>query len=470
MFKVTNALKETLKKSESFCAYPYMHLSTTPTGEVRPCCFYTKRLRKDSAEPFNLAKDGISNVWNCTDLKELRRKLLSGQKDSGCIQCYKEERLGEESMRIRSFHELEKDHILKSIGESAQSNGSVSGQVEFLELKPGNQCNLKCRMCNKYDSSFFAKEATQIIESNFIKDGRFPHKLFDPPHFGENYKQKSFDWEAEPKFWEELVEISRGLNKISLAGGEPTMLTSVDRLFKALVQNGASEHIEVFLATNLTQFPQWLIETSQKFRKFEIIGSIDGTGKVQEYIRYPSKWEKVKGNFEQAKQLMDESDGVKALLNVTLQNYNILNFHEILWWLEELNQSGKEFYDFPFNLNILYFPRHLQQTIAPREARRIALDNLLKYRSRSDILRKQPGLSVRIDQIMRNLKEADNSSDYYRDQIRNFWEYTLVLDSIRKTSFEEALPELYAIFYNEMERLQLGGFVDNAREKLNAAQ
>ncbi|MDZ4083795.1 MAG: SPASM domain-containing protein, partial [Bdellovibrionales bacterium] len=169
---MTNSGSSTLESSadlapaddnKSLCLYPFVQLSTIPSGFIRPCCYYTEFIA-DGGEGrrMNVNRNSLASVWNSPEMRRIRTEMIAGRKLIGCGQCYQEDRVGTTSLRLRSFKEWgHHPGVKNAIRESTQKNGEITEPVRYLELKPGNLCNLKCRMCNQFDSS---KVVTEMRE------------------------------------------------------------------------------------------------------------------------------------------------------------------------------------------------------------------------------------------------------------------------------------------------------------------
>ena len=100
------------------------------------------------------------------------------------------------------------------------------------------------------------------------------------------------------------------------------------------VENDYAKNITVFISSNFTNLNKQFFEMMPKYKKFELIASIDGFGKVNDYARFPSKWSQVSKNYLTAKEYM-KYPNVKILTNITVNSLNILNLVDLLHWLEK---------------------------------------------------------------------------------------------------------------------------------------
>lgn len=448
-------LVKSLIKSDSFCFNPFVQISTVPPGYARPCCFYGDPSVDGKDKPVMAGQNKFSEIWNCDSIKDLRRLMLAGQKSKGCHHCWMEEAKGAVSMRQRSFQEWGEDHeaAVERVAEAFENNGEVKSSPKYLELKPGNLCNLKCRICNQYDSNQIARELVEL--SAKLHDPDLPNlaRLFDNGYF-QSQKEvgTTINWGKIDEVWEEIFDMLPDLEVISLAGGEPPMLAGVHRLLRKCVETGHASHIRILISSNFTKLNPSMMELAKKFQRFEFIASIDGTEKIQEYIRHPSSWQVVSRNYRDVK-LGADHDRVRALVNLTVSMNNILHFTDLLDWLDQLDREVGEYFYHPYNLNILTGPRYMSFKILPPEGRKIAVERIQNYLDRSPSVRKYPELRGKFEYIIEELTRRPPQD--MEQQVGVFWRFTQIIDEHRGEQLQEADPILFEIVKEFVSR-QLG--------------
>ena len=87
---------ESIEKSEAFCMKPWVHLFVSQFGTVVPCCLTS--WEKDQALG-DVNEESIQEIWNGTEMKRFRRKMMADKPDSRCHQCYENEKNGLKSKR-----------------------------------------------------------------------------------------------------------------------------------------------------------------------------------------------------------------------------------------------------------------------------------------------------------------------------------------------------------------------------------
>lgn len=448
----------------TLCLYPFVQISTVPSGFVRPCCYYSKPLgQAGSAAKANVVRDSLKSIWNSPDMSNIRVAMLNGQPLKGCAQCYREDQVGTTSLRQRSFKEWgSHPGVQNALSEARSHAGQITEPIRYLELKPGNLCNLKCRMCSQYDSSQIASELSELAKKHGV-----PH-LVQQSRLMDNYRiEADFDislmpdWTGLDSFWSEAESLLPHLETVSIAGGEPMILQNVTRFLDRAVKTGHSKHMKVFLASNFTHFKDDFFDVASHFELFEFIASIDGFGETQEYIRFPSKWSVIAKNFRKAK-ARSVPNRLKVLTNITLQILNVLTVTELLDWIDGLEAEGPAFLQHPYFLNILSHPSYLAIQNLPMKARSIAIDRIESYRTRSLIIKKFPEMSERLDLIVEVLR-APPPSDYAA-RLREFVKTQSVLDEHRQQSLQQFNPELFQIIQAELSDLFQSDWTQIAQE------
>lgn len=437
-------LRKHILESETFCFYPYLELSTNPAGHVKPCCYYRNTLSDNGSRINIISGSSLESAWNSKDIKNVRKMLYEGVQDQNCKVCYRDQ---EASMRVRSIKEYKNNiNVLQLVKNTIDNNFSATHLPTRLELKPNNLCNLKCVICNSYDSSQIAKELKELSEKYKgieIYNGRFI-KISQTPGITEG--NQAFhgidepDWSENPQVWESFKTIVPGLEVLSFAGGEPTIMPFVSRALQYCVDTGHSKHIKVFVASNFTNLNKQFLDLMPHFEKFELIASIDGTEKVQEYARFPSKWSQISKNYLLAKEYMKHKN-VKILINITVSILNVANLTDLLYWIEDRANEYPYYSEWPYNINLLMGPADHQINHLPNEIKDLCKSRLTKYLSESRILKEFHGLDSKIHLLLRELDAPANL-----DLIKEFKTRIAVLDEHRKIKLTNYIPDLARIF------------------------
>lgn len=447
-------LRQDILESKTFCFYPFLELSTNPSGHVKPCCYYTSVLFEEPdvenyEKSFNISKNStLEEAWNSDSIVALRRNITNETPAKNCQACYRD---GAASMRTRSVQEYKNNIDILELVEKTINNNFIADHLpKRLELKPSNLCNLKCMMCNSYDSSQIGKELVELAEQHQgieVYNGRFIE--IKPENNGVKETNKIFldlgtpDWSDNPTAWDSFINIVPSLEVLSFAGGEPTLLPFVERALKYCVDTGHSKHILVYVSSNYTNINKNFLKMMPEFKKFELIASIDGVGLVNDYCRYPSKWNQISTNFSKAKQLMS-SKNVKIIVNITVNLLNVMNLDSLLYWLEDHAKEYPYYAEWPFNINLIFYPDEQRVTTLPPEKRKIAIERLELYKANSKILKEFPELVHKINLVINELMLAHTPTD--DRNLKIFVKRVNVLDNHRGISIGNYIPDLKDLF------------------------
>lgn len=336
---------------DKFCVLPWISLEASPIGSVRPCCLAEHELKNDNGEKFHLSKHSLNEARHSTDLKKLRQDFLDGKQPDTCRKCWNEERAGRTSKRMHTLDRL-KDFV------DDQSWTLDAKPLIFLDLKLGNICNLKCRICGSWSSSTFASEELSAIPDIAQRKQSFHYKMLRDGAWPKNTDQ----------FWQELEHHMHDIRYIEFTGGEPFMIVEHFDLLKRIVDAGLAGNIDIHYNTNGTHWPEHAQEIWQHFHHVEIAFSIDDVGQRFEYQRTGACWREVNENIKKARQLRLQCPNVSLQVCCTINILNVLSLSEVAEWIDRQN------FDFvywnmlhePSCWNISHLPFYAREYIANR--------------------------------------------------------------------------------------------------------
>jgi len=382
-----------LNLDNTFCILPWMHLATNASGNLRVCCNSTPGknfITKPDGKPYKVYKDDLQEAWNSEVYTNIRKQMLNGERPDMCQRCFREEDAGVRSARQAWNDKWQQEN---NYTEKAPFD------VKYVDIRLGNLCNLKCRMCNPYASNQWVKEWA------LVEDALEP---------SEYERLSKMDWPENEKTWENLFSIANTVEEIYLTGGEPTIIKEQHKLLDYYIDNGTAHKIKLKYNTNLTNVPQHLIDKWSEFKQIQLNCSIDATDDLDRYIRYPSNWKKIVENFETIRQLPNAN----IEIHCTVQMYNILRLDKLIDWAEPY---GHKIY-----FNILNHPEYLNIRCLPKELKTQANIMLCRYKH----LEKVQGI---IDYMY---------AEDWSDKLPQFYEYTAQLDKSRNENLFDILPEL----------------------------
>ena len=300
---------------DRFCVLPWVSLETSPVGTVRPCCLAEDELVDNAGEKFNLATAKFTAIQNSNSMKELRQQFINQEQPQTCRKCWREERSGRTSKRMHTLDRLK--HML-----AHETTWTVDAKpLMFLDLKLGNICNLKCRICGSWSSSTFATEELANIKFENRKSS----------HHYQMLKQGAWPRENST-FWQEIDQVVDHIEYIEFTGGEPLMIPEHFDLLQGLIDRGIAGNIEIHYNTNGTQYSESAADIWQHFKTVEIAFSVDDVGARFEYQRSNAVWAEVEDNIARFKQLRDQYPNIRLQVCSTVNVFNVYYLEELAHW------------------------------------------------------------------------------------------------------------------------------------------
>lgn len=422
--------------TNTFCPLPWTSVATKNDGCFRVCCHANvsdrRGLLTDSEEKVLNAKNhNISAVRNSRVLKEVRSKMMRGEWPEACSRCQREESVG-----LRSKRQYAHERIKLNVN-STQSGTTVDGEIsieEFplrdLDLRFGNKCNLKCRMCGPSDSSSWYTDYEKL-------HGRF----YQPP--------SSLNWYENEDFWDDLQRNSSSLEHIYIVGGEPLLIEKHYEFLEYLISENRSLSIVLEYNTNLTLLPEKVLNLWTRFKEVRIGVSVDAWGPLNNYIRHPSQFSIVERNLER----LDQSPGnIVVWLASTVSIINLYDLSELMLWkirkrFQKINGSARK----PLlTHHVLHKPEYLNIQCLPQEAKGKILRLLPGMRERFLTEVQSEGLGAdAVEHLLAKWNEIYQSllshmlARDLSEQFPEFVSYTQNLDKIRDEKLKDVVASEY---------------------------
>jgi len=308
---------------EKFCVLPWVSLEASPIGTVRPCCLADDEIVDNAGNKFELTTATFGEVQQSQHMKKLREQFLAGEKPQTCRKCWNEERGGRTSKRMHTLDRLK--HVLPDSDWTADAK-----PLMFLDLKLGNICNLKCRICGSWSSSQFAVEEMNQLRTDEEKKKSYPYQML-----------RAGAWPREnERFWSEIDQALDQIRYIEFTGGEPFMIQEHFAMLQGIVDRGIAHQVEIHYNTNGTQYPENAIEIWRHFKTVEIAFSIDDVGERFEYQRTNASWIEVGENIQKFKQLKKQHSNIRLQVCCTINIFNVRYLEHVAEWIA---QQGFDF-------------------------------------------------------------------------------------------------------------------------------
>jgi MoaA/NifB/PqqE/SkfB family radical SAM enzyme len=294
---------------QAFCVLPFIEDFQDLRGTRRFCCYSNSAIDKEL--------DSVDN-------NKLRQQIKSGTQIPHCASCYKLESNKVISPRQRETSRWLKDSEVRRYIDSWQPEKST---VFFYDLRFDNKCNLACISCNETASSLWARELGI--------DQSAAHPQID------------FDKITQAK-------------KIYLAGGEPLIIEDFIKVIESI--SCLSIQPELIINTNLTRINDHLKTILSKIKNLTLTVSVDAFGKVNEYHRWPLKWDKFLKNLAWVK----ENIPCTIQFNSVVDAVTIINIAELIEIEQYADQWSLSILTTPNALKICNLPENLKLEISQK--------------------------------------------------------------------------------------------------------
>ena len=391
---------------EKICILPWISIETSPIGTARPCCLAKDEITYHDElgveQKYNLKTHTLEEIYHSRYMQILRRDFLYGHKPATCKRCWDEEAAGRVSKRMNSRIRL------KEYYDNVDWNNLNPDQLWFIDLKLGNICNLKCRICGSWSSSKWAKEEIDYVPGIDRKT-----------HLAYKFLQGGA-WPRESEvFWDNLKTLLPNIKYFEFTGGEPFLIEQHFELLRYAVEHGYSKGIEIHYNTNATVFPEQA-ELWANFKHVEIAFSIDNTGARFEYERYGADWNLVQANITKFTAM--RSNKISTQLCTTMNIQNVYYLPELCDWIS--TQTFDHVY-----FNMLHDPWHMCISKMTTAAKELVIDRLTNHEFDS----KYRAEVLRIVQFIKN--GAGSSGKEFLDKMQT-------TDKYREQSFLDTHPEI----------------------------
>jgi MoaA/NifB/PqqE/SkfB family radical SAM enzyme len=373
---------------DKFCVLPWISLEASPIGTVRPCCLADDEILDDEGNKFKLSTANFADIQNSNHMRGLRQQFLDGRQPQTCRRCWSEERAGRTSKRM---HTLDR---LKHMGIGSEFTADAK-PLMFLDLKLGNICNLKCRICGAWSSSQFAAEEIANTRPEQRKTS-YAYQML-----------RAGAWPQEnPQFWDQIDSVVNDIRYIEFTGGEPFMIVEHFQMLQGIIDRGIAHQVEIHYNTNGTHYPEQAEAIWQHFKCVEIAFSIDDVGERFEYQRTNAEWPRVCENLDRFRDLKEIHSNIQLQVCTTVNVFNVRYLGHVAAWLEKNCDSFSFVY-----WNMMHDPWHFSIACLPDTAKQAITEYLdsvtTRYRSEFDRIRDFMNGGASTDGFMTRMKIAD---------------------------------------------------------------
>ena len=409
-----------MNKPETLCLAPWTHTYLSPQTERRMCC-----ASREPAQNFEQYIDTSAGTgkyipitleqhWNSDHMRSVRKRMMAGETLPECEVC--NNKLLNTSV-YRSYFNQMFGHKYSDVMAQTDATGYTTAQPVSWDYRFSNLCNFKCRMCGDMLSSAWETEQKQ---HNMV-DWTNPKNNWMKPEIKQQVT-KFQDTQIEAEFAQAVNE--HRVEEVYWVGGEPLMYEQHWRYMRQIVEQGDGGQVYARYNTNLSRVnyrgTNLYRDILSHLRDWQICASLDGTGRVGEYIRTGLDYDQWLRNFHDGMGIQRNRRQMRIDFTLTLPGlFEVVNIYRLA---QNLNVDILAKVVFSFSPDILFSPLALPRPILNRIVDELAVQ-----------------VTGELHNVLLQLKQRPNFEEQWPDT----WQEGLVkgrrrvlqLEQVRKDTF-----------------------------------
>jgi len=412
---------------ETLCLAPWTHTYLSPQTERRLCC--ASREPAQNFEQYIDTDKGTGEYnpltlvqwWNSKHVMEVRRKMMNNEVPPECEVC-NHKLLNTDVYRSYFWHLFK--HKYDEIWDNTSDSGYTTMKPLSWDYRFSNLCNFKCRMCGDMLSSSWESEERK-------------HNMLDYSNPKNNWMKSEVRSEIS-KFQDTVVrnEFTRAVKEhrveeVYWVGGEPLMYQEHWDFMKQIVDQGDGHNVYARYNTNLSQVNYKGInlysDILAHLRDWQICASIDGTGKIGEYIRSGLKYDQWLQNYKDAQKIQTNDRQMRIDFTLTLPGlFEVKNIFNLS---KQLNTMLLAKVTFTFSPDIILSPLALPRYILDRY-----VNNLLDELKPQSTHLQQPLIDV-LEHLLNRKTIEEEWPNTFTSGLSKGKKRIITLEEIRNDSF-----------------------------------
>ena len=323
--------------NEVFCIAPWTHTFISPQSERRLCCASREKssfIQQYIDLPGNSGTEykprTLEEHWNSDTVKKVRLKMLKGEIPEECQVC--NDKILNLSPYRDWFNKALFPHKISEALEKTDETGATTMSPISFDYRVVNDCNFKCRMCGEQLSSSWEIEKRTHNEWSPQNDPWMIPEI--------NRQIDLFQREKVVNELRAAIE-NKTIEEMYWVGGEPLVWTFHWEMMRRMIELDHAKNVFARYNTNLSRIKfkddHLFADILPHFKNYLICASIDGAGKIGEFIRTGLSWEKWKSNFLEGlhfSEKIGKRDSMKMDITLTLPG---------LFSLKDLVQEALDF-------------------------------------------------------------------------------------------------------------------------------
>lgn len=411
---------------QNFCSSPWFHVRIRNNGEIHFC-----RWALNSTVVGQLQKQTPEQFFTKT-MEPIRQKMLAGSVNPDCQPCRVMEQHGKISGRQKQLLKtgIRLDQFEKTILSSPWwpvFKDNLPQMPQDWQIDLGNYCNSACIMCTPASSSRLAQEHLRL-------------KLISSP--------PRANWSDDPVLTQRVIDALLACPKlkyIHFIGGETVITPAFQNILSKLIDAGKHKDVAIGFTTNLTIWPQSVIDLLTKFQSVNLGLSIECFSAVNDYIRWPACLDTVTANLQQWINQAQKSHWLVQLRTTptVLSVHDLISVYEYAWQHDIAVES----------CNFLHNPTYMRPSVLPLAYRQPIIDNMKQWLADHQVdpqtvvnIRNPHMAKAQIWQDLASYVEYLNHEPDESHRLDELAVYLTQLESVRGNRVLDYLPQYEKLF------------------------
>jgi molybdenum cofactor biosynthesis enzyme MoaA len=227
-----------------------------------------------------------------------------------------------------------------------------------------------------------------------------------------------------------LETFAEDVEWLQITGGEPTLSKPLSRFLRSLINRGLANSINLLINTNAVNVKEDFLDIVRQFQVCVFSLSVDGHGELDEYIRFPTQWNKKETII---KNIMAEFSSSSICMTINSLNINMFN-QMFEWGVNNCYRMHLILLINPEELSFRHMPEHMKD-----HARGIIASVLERL--------SQIPLQNHTGEFVDSVKSMLNYLDLPRDELK--WQQCLNIVRAYDTIRDRPLCEINTFFKNQ---------------------
>jgi sulfatase maturation enzyme AslB (radical SAM superfamily) len=367
-------------------------------------------------------------------MQPIRNAMLQGHGVSGCGECYQMERYGKVSGRQKQLLKIgvQVEQFEKTLCSSPWRSTLANSEFDLLpqdwQVDLGNHCNSACVFCGPESSSRLAAEQFKLGMIDAMPRASWTERP--------ELLQKFFD----------VVSASRHIQYMHFIGGETLITPAFSAILQQLIDQGLHRSLTIGFTTNLTVWPEAVIEQLSQFVTVNVGVSVEAFTPINDYVRWPSSLPVVEQNFARWLELSRAKNWYVQIRSTP----TVLSVADMLTLYDRAWQEGVAVE----SCNFLQNPTFLRPTVLPMTYRTELIEQFQQWLSQHQTQHNDTVLNIRNPNVVHQ-QICEDLASYVRYFINepdesyrlpDLVQYLKRIESVRGNSILDYRPNYENVF------------------------